>query len=90
MVTALVPRSHYPRYERRRLSLAPDWVQFSGPPQWYPTHSNAYYVGVTGFTEVSCMGIRSLTEWLKPENNRYDKPDKPGTVTCFFHLSRAI
>src|ERR1051325_7136114 len=28
------------------------------PPQWYPTHSNAYYVGATGgsFTEVSCLG----------------------------------
>ena len=32
------------------------------PPQWYPTHSNAYYVGVTGgsFTEVSCMGMPSV------------------------------
>tara|TARA_Y100000588_G_scaffold341208_1_gene385110 strand:- start:490 stop:1485 length:996 start_codon:yes stop_codon:yes gene_type:complete len=37
------------------------------PPQWYPTHSNAYYVGVTGgsFTEVSCMGMRSTVEHLK-------------------------
>ena len=28
------------------------------PPQWYPTHSNAYYIGVTDgtFTEVSCLG----------------------------------
>jgi predicted dehydrogenase len=28
------------------------------PPQWYPTHSNAYYCGVSGssFTEVSCNG----------------------------------
>src|SRR5437867_497052 len=27
------------------------------PPQWYPTHSNAYYVGVTRgrFVEVSCL-----------------------------------
>ena len=43
------------------------------PPQWYPTHSNAYYVGVTGgsFTEVSCMGMRSKITHLKPENNRY-------------------
>ena len=31
------------------------------PPQWYPTHSNAYYVCVSGgsFTEVSCMGMPS-------------------------------
>ena len=43
------------------------------PPQWYPTHSNAYYVGVTGgiFTEVSCVGITSIIEHLRPENNRY-------------------
>jgi predicted dehydrogenase len=43
------------------------------PPQWYPTHSNAYYVCVTGgsFTEVSCMGMPSLVPHLQPENNRY-------------------
>ena len=46
------------------------------PPQWYPTHSNAYYVGVTGgsFTEVSCMGVPSDVDHLKPENNRYGNP----------------
>jgi predicted dehydrogenase len=43
------------------------------PPQWYPTHSNAYLTGVNGlgFTEVSCMGIPSSVEHLKPANNRY-------------------
>ena len=43
------------------------------PPQWYPTHSNAYYVAVTGgsFTEVSCMGNRSIIPHLMPENNAY-------------------
>ena len=46
------------------------------PPQWYPTHSNAYYVGVTGgsFTEVSCMGMPSIVEHLKPQNNAYKNP----------------
>jgi predicted dehydrogenase len=46
------------------------------PPQWYPTHSNAYYVCVTGgsFTEVSCMGMPSRVDHLKPENNRYKNP----------------
>ena len=46
------------------------------PQQWYPTHSNAYYVGVTGgsFTEVSCMGMRSTIEHLKPENNPFGNP----------------
>ena len=43
------------------------------PPQWYPTHSNAYYVGVTAgsFKEVSCLGIPSRIAHLQPEHNRY-------------------
>jgi predicted dehydrogenase len=57
------------------------------PPQWYPTHSNAYYVGVTGgsFTEVSCMGMPSLREELRPENNRYQNPF--GTEIAMFRTS---
>ncbi len=43
------------------------------PPQWYPTHSNAYYIGVTGgsFTEVSCSGAASVIPHLLPLNNAY-------------------
>lgn len=43
------------------------------PPQWYPTHSNAYYVGVTGgtFTDVSCLGMKSVVGHLMSENNVY-------------------
>ncbi len=46
------------------------------PPQWYPTHSNAYYTGVTGlpFTEVSCMAMPSIVDKFKPANNRYKNP----------------
>jgi len=46
------------------------------PPQFYPTHSNAYYSGVTAgsFVEVSCMGMPSICEHLKPANNRYKNP----------------
>jgi predicted dehydrogenase len=46
------------------------------PPQWYPTHSNAYYIGVTGgsFTEVSCMGKPSSVPHLQAENNDYKNP----------------
>ena len=46
------------------------------PPQYYPTHSNGYYVCVTGgsFTEVSCMGNRSIISHLMPENNPYKNP----------------
>ncbi len=57
------------------------------PPQWYPTHSNAYYVGVTGgsFTEVSCMGMPSALDHLKPENNPYGNPF--GTEIALFRTS---
>jgi hypothetical protein len=46
------------------------------PPQWYPTHSNAYYVSVTGgcFTEVSCMGMPSEVPHLQAANNDYRNP----------------
>ena len=57
------------------------------PPQWYPTHSNAYYTGVSGgsFTEVSCMGIPSVKELLQPSNNRYKNPF--GTEIALFRTS---
>lgn len=44
------------------------------PPQWYSTHSNAYYIGVTDghFTDVSCVGFVSEMERYK--NNRYKNP----------------
>ena len=52
-----------------------DW-RVGLPPQWYPTHSNAYYVCVTGgsFTEVSCMAMPSIIKHLQPANNRYKNP----------------
>jgi len=57
------------------------------PPQWYPTHSNAYYIGVTGgsFTEVSCMAMPSRLAHLQPANNRYRNPF--GTETALFRTS---
>lgn len=63
-----------------------DW-RIGLPPQWYPTHSNAYYVGVTGgsFTEVSCLGMPSIRDELKPENNRYKNPF--GTEIALFRTS---
>ena len=44
------------------------------PPLWYPTHSTAYYVGVTGkrFTAVSCAGFRAGFDACKPGANRYN------------------
>jgi predicted dehydrogenase len=46
------------------------------PPQYYPTHSNAYYCGVTGgsFTEVTCLGMKSVIAQYKPEANAYKNP----------------
>ncbi len=57
------------------------------PPQWYPTHSNAYYVGVTGgsFTEVSCLAMPSRLEHLQPAHNPYKNPF--GTEIALFRTS---
>ena len=43
------------------------------PPLWYPTHSTAYYVGVTdkAFTSVSCVGFKSGSSDFRPGANRY-------------------
>ncbi len=42
-------------------------------PLWYPTHSTAYYVGVTDkpFTSVSCTGSNAGFPSYKPGANRY-------------------
>ena len=57
------------------------------PPQWYPTHSNAYHVGVTGgsFTEVSCMGMPSSIDPFKTKKNVYKTPF--GTEIAMFRTS---
>jgi hypothetical protein len=57
------------------------------PPQWYPTHSNAYHIGVTGgsFTEVSCMAMPSIVPHLMPENNGYNNPF--GTEIALFRTN---
>lgn len=68
----------FPSYNDWRVGL---------PPQWYPTHSNAYYIGVTNgsFTEVSCLGMPSIVPHLKPENNRYKNPF--GTEIAMFRTN---
>lgn len=52
-----------------------DW-RIGIPPQFYPTHSNAYYICVTGgsFTEVSCLGMKSLLKDFEGGNNKYKNP----------------
>lgn len=68
-------------YHPRRIDSSGNPIQldsFNGwrlsmPPLWYPTHSTAYYTGVTGgsFTEVSGMGIPGISE---SKDNRYNNP----------------
>ena len=76
----------YYHYMEEPIPSFKDW-RVGLPPQWYPTHSNAYYVGVTGgsFTEVSCMGMPSVIKHLQPENNRYQNPF--GTEIALFRTS---
>ena len=63
-----------------------DW-RIGLPPQFYPTHSNAYQMGVDGgsFTEVSCMGMPSIRDELQPANNRYQNPF--GTEIALFRTN---
>ncbi|MCF0234411.1 MAG: Gfo/Idh/MocA family oxidoreductase [Thermoguttaceae bacterium] len=70
--------SSIPSYKNWRVGL---------PPQWYPTHSNAYYTCVTGnsFTEVSCVGHRNNYPYYKPGANKHDNPF--GTEIALFKTS---
>jgi predicted dehydrogenase len=76
----------YYHYMAEPIPSYKDW-RVGLPPQWYPTHSNAYYVGVTSgsFTEVSCLGIPSSIPHLQPANNRYQNPF--GTEIALFRTS---
>ncbi len=62
----------YYHYGEKPLPSYNGWRN-GGPPQWYCTHSNAYYIGVSNgtFTEVSCLGMPSGREIHKPGVNRY-------------------
>ena len=81
-----IPKGEYFHYMATPIDSYKGW-RIGLPPQWYPTHSNAYYVGVTGgsFTEVSCMGMPSVIEHLQPANNRYKNPF--GTEIALFRTS---
>jgi predicted dehydrogenase len=67
-----------PSYKNWRVGL---------PPQYYPTHSNAYYIGASGgsFTEVSCQGMPSVIAEMQPANNAYKNPF--GTEIALFRTS---
>ncbi len=71
----LYAEGEYWHYSKNGIASYNNW-RHGMPPQWYPTHSDAYYVGVTdeSFTEVSCLGIPSKMERYQKGNNRYDNP----------------
>ena len=76
----------YYHYMEEPIPSYKDW-RVGLPPQWYPTHSNAYYIGVTAgsFTEVSCMGMPSRIPHLQPSNNVYKNAF--GTEIALFRTS---
>jgi predicted dehydrogenase len=76
----------YYHYMEKPIDSYKNW-RVGLPPQLYPTHSNAFHICVTGgsFTEVSCMGMPSAVEHLKPENNIYK--NKFGTEIALFRTS---
>jgi predicted dehydrogenase len=76
----------YFHYMPEPIASFKDW-RVGLPPQWYPTHSNAYYVGVTSgsFTEVSCLGLPSRIAHLQPGSNRYQNAF--GTEIALFRTS---
>jgi len=76
----------YYHYQPKPIDSYKGW-RIGNPPQWYPTHSNAFYNCVTGgsFTEVSCQGMPSIIDFLKPENNAYKNPF--GTEIALFRTS---
>ena len=63
----------YWHYSEKGIGSHNNW-RHGMPPQWYPTHSDAYYVGVTNgsFTEVSGLGMPSEMERYR--NNQYNNP----------------
>lgn len=65
----------YYHYMDKHIGSYKDW-RVALPPQYYPTHSNAFYTCVTGgsFTEVSCLAMPSLLADNQPGKNRYNNP----------------
>jgi len=76
----------YWHYSEKGIDSFKNW-RHGMPPQWYPTHSDAYYIGVTGgtFLEVSCLGIPSAMERYQPGNNVYNNPF--GTEIALYRTS---
>ena len=65
----------YYHFHSKQIGSYKNW-RIGLPPLWYPTHSTAYYVGVTGerFTSVSCRGFNSGIASYAPGANKYNNP----------------
>jgi len=63
----------YYHFHSRQIGSYKGW-RIGCPPLWYPTHSTAYYVGVTGerYTSVSCLGFTGDIASYHPGANEYD------------------
>ncbi len=63
----------YYHFHSRQIGSYKDW-RVGCIPLWYPTHSTAYYVGVTDkpFTSVSCTGSNAGFPSYQPGANRYN------------------
>jgi predicted dehydrogenase len=62
----------YYHFHSRQIGSYKNW-RVGCIPLWYPTHSTAYYVGVTDkpFTSVSCTGSNAGFSSYEPDANRY-------------------
>lgn len=62
----------YYHFHTHQIGSYKDW-RVGSIPLWYPTHSTAYYVGVTDktFTSVSCTGFSADIASYKPGANVY-------------------
>ena len=65
----------YYHYSKMGIGSYNNW-RHGSVPLWYPTHSTAYYVGVTGqrFTSVSCIGFNAGNPAYQPGANKYNNP----------------
>ncbi|MEA1952074.1 MAG: Gfo/Idh/MocA family oxidoreductase [Planctomycetota bacterium] len=63
----------YYHFHSRQIGSYKNW-RVGSIPLWYPTHSTAYYVGVTDkpFTSVSCTGSNAGFSSWQPGANQYN------------------
>lgn len=66
----------YHHFHSKQIDSFKGW-RIGFPPLWYPTHSTAYYVGVTNerLTSVCCQGLGSGSrKEIRPGANKYNNP----------------